>query len=290
VEQWLVKVIKWIIKISIYLVYFSFPDIMKLIISTKSQSDQNYKVTVQMKATQEITIQPGKNNSKTGWISPTSQQLFQFHFSGHIEDQFLLKVSTNDENPVCSLVSVQPLENCLDEVYDEEKDMRYGDKTVFQTMLKVTAIVIEKKIYPKGINIVLLSKSSDSDCYMKSDPTGKHSNQSMEVTVSIERMVEDPVSSTWIVLTIYILIGLLSACLSFFSFRRFGVEYDSKFGTYEINLESQLIINSDHIDDGDKTTEEGMVMKMFQTQPPETDTESSSQNLLSNNVLRSRQP
>ena len=145
---------------------------MKLIISTNSEVDQEFKVTLTMKETEDISVKPGKNNSKTALISPTTQQLFQFDFTGHTEDQFLLKVTSTEENPVCSLVSVQPLENCLDELYDEEKDMRYGDNTVYQTMLKVTAIVIEKKAYPKGVNIVLLSKSSDSGCYLKTEPNG----------------------------------------------------------------------------------------------------------------------
>ena len=164
-----------------------------------------------MKSSEEFMIQPGKNNSKTAWISPTTQQLFQFPFSNHTKDQYLLKVISNDDNPVCSLVSVQPLENCLDELYDEEKDMRYGDNTVFQTMLSVTAIVIEKKTYPKGVNIVLLSKSSDSGCYLKTKPNDKYFNRSMKITVSVEELTEDPVSSTFIVLAVYFLLGMMAA-------------------------------------------------------------------------------
>ena len=78
----------------------------KIIISTKSKTAQ---IVFQLKTAEEIIIQPGKNNSKTGWISPTTQQLFQF--AGHLENQVLLKVTANQVNPVCSIVSVQPLEN-----------------------------------------------------------------------------------------------------------------------------------------------------------------------------------
>ena len=185
-------------------------------------------------------IQPGQNNSKTAWISPTTQQLFQFDFSSLTEDYVLLKVISNVETPVCSLVSVQPLENCLDELYDEEKDMRYGNNTVFQTMLSVTAIVIERKTYPKGINIVMLSKSSNSECYLKTQPNDNNSNRSMNVAVSVEKLEEDPVTSTLIVVVTYITLGMTVSVFSFVSFRRFGLEFDSKFGTYEMKLELTL--------------------------------------------------
>ena len=213
---------------------------MKLIISTNSKVDQNYKVILKIKDPEEISLKPGKNNSKTAWISPTTPQLFQFDFTQHNEDRFLLKVTNNEKNSVCSLVSVQPLENCLDELYDEEKDMRYGDNTVFQTMLNLTAIVIEKKVYPKGINIVLLSKSTDSGCYLKTEPHGVPLNRRMEVTISIEKLAEDPILSTCLVLIFYFVLGLLAGGCSFFTYRSFGFEFDGKFAKHEIRLEHKV--------------------------------------------------
>ena len=198
-------------------------------------------------------------------------------------------MNANQENPVCSIVSVQPLENCLDEVYDEEKDMRYGDSTVFQTMLRVAAIVIDKKTYPNGVNIVLLAKSSDSGCYLKTMPNDKSSDRSMAVTVSVERMTEDPALSTLIVLTTYILISLVSVSVSFFSFKRFGMEFDSQFGTYERNLEQQLINNSENADESTIGKDNGIFMKMvnmFYTTSSETEDE----NLLPSTVMMPRQP
>ena len=43
--------------------------------------------------------------------------------------------------------------------------MMYGNQTVFQTMLNLSAITIKKDDYPEGICVVLLSKISDDDCF-----------------------------------------------------------------------------------------------------------------------------
>ena len=43
--------------------------------------------------------------------------------------------------------------------------MRYGDKTIFQTMLNLSAITIMRDDYQNGICVVLLSKSSEEDCH-----------------------------------------------------------------------------------------------------------------------------
>eukprot|EP00092_Neocalanus_flemingeri_P010561 GFUD01011377.1.p1 GENE.GFUD01011377.1~~GFUD01011377.1.p1 ORF type:complete len:900 (-),score=228.82 GFUD01011377.1:79-2778(-) len=214
--------------------------VMKLIISTNSEDTQEFKVNVTIKDPEEIIIKPGQINSKPALISPTTQQLFQFNFTGQREDQFLLKVTSKQENPVCSLVSVQPLENCPEDLYDEEKDMRYGGSTVFQTMLKVTAIVILKKDYPKGVNIVILAKSSDSDCYLKTESHGVPLDRSMEVTISIEYLSEDPVLSTCAVLLFYLVIGLLGGGLSLFTYRTFGFEFDGKFRKQEVRLSHRV--------------------------------------------------
>ena len=44
--------------------------------------------------------------------------------------------------------------------------MRYGNQTLSQTMLNLSAITIKKEDYPDGICVVLLSKSSDDDCFL----------------------------------------------------------------------------------------------------------------------------
>eukprot|EP00092_Neocalanus_flemingeri_P029565 GFUD01032111.1.p1 GENE.GFUD01032111.1~~GFUD01032111.1.p1 ORF type:complete len:873 (+),score=223.26 GFUD01032111.1:44-2662(+) len=217
---------------------------MKLIISTNSKENKEFQVKITIKDPEEIIMKAGQNNSKTALISPTNQQLFQFKFTGQREEQFLLKVTSKQENPVCSLVSVQPLENCPEDLYDEEKDMRYGDSTVFQTMLKVTAIVILKKDYPKGVNIVIRAKSSDSDCYLKTESHGVPVDRSMEVTISVEYLSEDPVLSTCAVLLFYSVIGLLGGGLSLFTYRTFGFEFDGKFKKQEVRLSSTHSLKS----------------------------------------------
>ena len=51
--------------------------------------------------------------------------------------------------------------------------MRYGDKTIFQTMLNLSAITIMRDDYPNGICVVLLSKSSEEDCHNNSSDQNK---------------------------------------------------------------------------------------------------------------------
>ena len=87
--------------------------------------------------------------------------------------------------------------------------MTFGDRTVHQTMLNTTAIVISRARYPKGVNIVLLAKQQqdDKDCYLKTSAPGNVSaERSMKVEVAIKEMTEDPLISTGIVVGFYVAI------------------------------------------------------------------------------------
>ena len=60
-----------------------------------------------------VILKPNQEISAT--ISPTQQQLFQIKFDETM-DEYLLKVRGVDTINVCSMVSVQPIENCENEV------------------------------------------------------------------------------------------------------------------------------------------------------------------------------
>ena len=46
--------------------------------------------------------------------------------------------------------------------------MKSGNRTQFQTMLNLSAIIIKKETYPNGVMIALLSKGSYDGCYTES--------------------------------------------------------------------------------------------------------------------------
>ena len=64
-------------------------------------------------ADEAVILKPNQEISAT--ISPTQQQLFQIKFNETL-DEYLLKVRGVDTINVCSMVSVQPIENCENEV------------------------------------------------------------------------------------------------------------------------------------------------------------------------------
>ena len=83
--------------------------------------------------------------------------------------------------------------------------MIYGNRTVHQTMLNTTAIVFKRATFPKGVNIVLLAKSADNDCYLKTSvPSSLPKNRTMKVEIVIKEMTEDPLLSTGIVIAGYV--------------------------------------------------------------------------------------
>ena len=83
--------------------------------STRSNKFLKYELTVQTLNDSRIMLRPGKPE-KNVRLSPRHQQLFQFTFVDGDDDTYLLKVNSTDSNPYCSLVSVQPLDNCNHEV------------------------------------------------------------------------------------------------------------------------------------------------------------------------------
>ena len=68
--------------------------------------------------------------------------------------------------------------------------MRYGDKTIFQTMLNLSAITIMRDDYPDGICVVLLSKSSEEDCHKNSSDINQcrsrmHTKKAFKVSTTL---------------------------------------------------------------------------------------------------------
>ena len=83
--------------------------------------------------------------------------------------------------------------------------MTYGQRTVHQTMLNTTAMVISRSRYPDGVNIVLLAKLSDDDCYQKTlPPVIESDNRTMRVVIVIQPLTEDPLVSTSLVFAFYL--------------------------------------------------------------------------------------
>ena len=50
-------------------------------------------------------------------------------------------------------------------MYDEEENARYGIGTMYQTMSNRSAIILRKKHFPNGANIVLLSLKDSKECF-----------------------------------------------------------------------------------------------------------------------------
>ena len=89
---------------------------MKITVSSRSETDIRFSLKISALEDDKSFLQPGKTIESE--VSPTTQQLFHFSFDEHNnKKKYLLKVQGNDEYcPVCTLVSVQPEENCKTEV------------------------------------------------------------------------------------------------------------------------------------------------------------------------------
>ena len=210
---------------------------LRFTVSTRSDQPLRFKISIDSVPDSEIVLEPGQG--QTASLSPTSQQLFQVKFRNDSVEQYQLMVKGKSKQPVCSLVSIQPLDNCNTELYDQEQDMRYGNMTLYQTMLNLTALIIERKNYPHGANVVLLAKSNDDGCYQKTDiPYDPDRRFDIEVTIS--ELEEDPLVSTLVVLLIYLLSGLFAILSSCLASRRFGFELVGKLSKYELKLEDTI--------------------------------------------------
>lgn len=74
---------------------------------------QIFTIVGELLTDEAVILKPNQEISAT--ISPTQQQLFQIKFNETM-DEYLLKVRGVDTINVCSMVSVQPIENCENEV------------------------------------------------------------------------------------------------------------------------------------------------------------------------------
>ena len=83
--------------------------------------------------------------------------------------------------------------------------MKYGNRTIHQSMLNTAAMVIDRSRYPQGVNIVILAQPSDEGCYLKTvPPGGVPRNRSMVVEIIIKEQTEDPLLSTVLVISAYV--------------------------------------------------------------------------------------
>ena len=90
---------------------------MRISVSTRSKTAVNFTLNVRALEDEEVFLEPGKPIQSI--VSPSVQQLFHFSFENWKAKKYLLKVQVNENPdfcPVCTLVSVQPENNCKTEV------------------------------------------------------------------------------------------------------------------------------------------------------------------------------
>merc|ERR1712032_1776606 len=149
-------------------------------------------------------------------ISPTEMALYQFVLP---EDEF------------CSILSIQPRLRCP-EIHDQERDMRSGTGTQFQTFLGTAALVIERSRYPDGIHVVLLVQEKDKGCYRKTEcPHSQDRERAMDITIEVQKLEASKMEATIAILVFYFVIAVMAASLSHVSFRYMLFEFEGKFGT-----------------------------------------------------------
>jgi len=167
-------------------------------------------------------------------ISPTQMGLFQFKFpeEADMDDTFLLTIQNSSEVQVCSILSIQPRPRCP-EIHDQERDMRSGSGTQFQTFLGTSALVLRKSRYPDGVHVVLLAQAEDSGCYKKTEPPTPNSSRNMTVRVQVKKLTESKLEATIIILAFYFVICFIAGCISFVTFRSHLFHFDSKFAQRE---------------------------------------------------------
>ena len=223
---------------------------VKIEVSTNSEEEKSFSIKVTEIDNILITEETAVKNVS---ISSDIQQLFQFDFPKNGTDtDFLIKVNmSSPETPaVCSLVSIQPKSNCQQELYDQESNMRFGTNTMYQTMLELSAMVISKEDFPgeEGVNIVLRSLRDDTVCSSKTDadaPKLKISDRSMTVDIYVERLSENKILGTFLVLLFYFVVGLVAVVGSVICAKK--VEFEGKYLRYGTLLEKRL---ADQVDGG----------------------------------------
>ena len=211
---------------------------MRLFVSSRSSLPINFKVRLEIISKSDFELQlSSAQNPVTAMdtrISPTEMALYQFVLPEDKEMALLVvKSKSSEKDQFCSILSIQPRMRCP-EIHDQERDMRSGNGTQFQTFLGTAALVIERSRYPEGIHVVLLVQEKDKGCYKKNDSPHigfPERKRTMNITVEVQKLEASKMESTIAILVFYFAIAVLAGSLSHFSFRYMLFEFEGKFGT-----------------------------------------------------------
>ena len=209
---------------------------MRLFVSSRSTSATSFSVQFELIPKEDFELKLSSSEAPAKGmetrISPTEMALYQF-VPPKEEEYALLVVKGPDqpEDQFCSVLSIQPRLRCP-EIHDQERDMRSGSDTQFQTFLGTAALVIDRSRYPDGIHLVLLVQEKDKGCYQKEEaPEFRDSNRAMNVTIKVQKLEASKMESTVAILVFYLVIAVVAGCLSHFTFRWMLFEFEGKFGT-----------------------------------------------------------
>jgi len=210
---------------------------MRLFVSSRSRSSINFTVRLEIISEKDFELkfssaQDPVNYAMETRISPTEMALYQFVLPED-EEMALLVVKSKGppKDQFCSILSIQPRLRCP-EIHDQERDMRSGNGTQFQTFLGTAALVIERSRYPQGIHVVLLVQERDKGCYRKTEcPHRWDRERAMDITVEVQKLEASKMEATIAILVFYFVIAVMAAGLSHVTFRYMLFEFEGKFGT-----------------------------------------------------------
>jgi len=213
---------------------------LRIFVSTESTKKLRFNLTVSVF---DFLLLPDKPKEDI-LVAKNKPKVFRFKFPNDItKDTFMVKI-TNSSLAACSIVAIQNASKSPQTFFDDESNIRFGSS--YQTMLQKSAMVVTRKNYPDGFNLVLLVKSDYSDCYRKDKPSSdeKEAN-SMTMKVVVESlgegvMTEDIVQdSIIIVIGFYIALALLFFTISICLDKCFGFELEGMYGTVEAILKKK---------------------------------------------------
>ena len=108
-------------------------------------------------------------------------------------------------------------------------------------MLQKAAMIVSKDRYPDGFNLVLLSKSNNSDCYMKNEPSDEEVTRSgMTVEVVVESLENGVMTDNIVTDSIILVIAFYTAIALFFLVvtwildKYFGFELEGMYGNIDV--------------------------------------------------------
>ena len=205
---------------------------LKITVSTDTPIPQNFRLTISII---DNLLKP--DEAKEVEVRPNAPSNLRFVFpENDSRDKFLVKI-TNSSLATCTIVSIQKAITCPQSFFDEESNICFNSS--YQTMLQKSAIIVSKKQYPDGFNLILLGKSNNAECYKKHTPTTEELHQlSMNVTVIVESLktglkFDIIVESITSVLVFYLVFLALFYALDFILDKYFGFELDGKYGKIE---------------------------------------------------------